>query len=41
MLGFVIQKAYLSVTTAGMLDHGVESNEYGTATLHPVPDMHD
>ena len=41
MDGFVIQKAYLSVATAGMFTHGVESKEYGTATLQPVPDMHD
>lgn len=27
MEGFVIQKAYRSVTTAGMFTHGVESNE--------------
>ena len=41
MDGFVIQNAYLSVTTAGIFTHGVESNEYGTATLHPVPDIQD
>ena len=38
MDGLVIQKTNLSVDTAGICDHGVESNEYGTATLHrPLP----
>jgi len=36
--GFVTQNTNLSVATAGMCAHGVESNEYGTATLHrPLP----
>ena len=38
MEGFVIQNTNRSVATAGMLAHGVASNEYGTDTLHwPVP----
>ena len=38
MDGLVIQNANRSVDTAGMCAHGVESNEYGTATLHlPFP----
>jgi hypothetical protein len=38
MDGFVIQNAYRSVDTAGVCAHGVESNEYGTATRHrPFP----
>lgn len=32
--GFVIQNTKRAVVTAGMLAHGVASNEYGTATLH-------
>ena len=36
--GFVIQNTNLSVATAGICAHGVESNEYGTDTLHrPFP----
>ena len=38
MDGFVIQNTNLSVATAGMWAQGVESNEYGIATLQrPFP----
>jgi hypothetical protein len=38
MDGFVTQNTYRSVARAGMLAHGVLSNEYGTATRHrPFP----